>query len=93
MVKLSSLSTNQIKRIANRIAKCVGHAKVVRRMVEEGRDCSEVLIQLSAVRGEVTSAGKEILKDYMETLFEEATAEQDPNKIQELSKVVEYFLE
>ena len=38
------------KAVLNRLARAIGHLESVKKMVEDGRDCSEVLIQLSAVR-------------------------------------------
>ena len=38
------------KAVLNRLARAAGHLEKVRRMVEEGHDCSEVLVQLAAVR-------------------------------------------
>ena len=45
----------EIKKIVNRIARSIGHLESVKRMVEDGRDCSDVLIQLSAVEAELNS--------------------------------------
>ena len=39
----------QTKAVLNRLSRAIGHMESIKRMVEEGRDCSEVLIQLSAV--------------------------------------------
>ena len=36
--------------VINRLSRAIGHLEKVKRMVEEGHDCSEVLIQLAAVR-------------------------------------------
>ena len=58
--------TRYDKAMVNRIARATGHLKMVRDMVEQARDCSEVLIQLAAVKSAVNGAGKEILKQYME---------------------------
>lgn len=38
------------KAVLNRLSRAIGHLEKVKRMVEEGHDCSEVLIQLAAVR-------------------------------------------
>jgi DNA-binding FrmR family transcriptional regulator len=38
------------KAVINRLSRAIGHLTAVRGMVEQGRDCSEVLIQLAAVR-------------------------------------------
>ena len=36
------------KAVVNRLARAIGHLEKVKRMVEEGHDCSEVLVQLAA---------------------------------------------
>ena len=35
------------KAVVNRLARAIGHLDKVKRMVEEGYDCSEVLVQLA----------------------------------------------
>ena len=40
----------QTKAVVNRLARAIGHLESVKRMVEDGRDCTDVLIQLAAVR-------------------------------------------
>ena len=47
--------TKYDKSMVNRLARATGHLKSIRGMVEEGRDCSEVLIQLAAVRSAVNA--------------------------------------
>ena len=45
------------KAVLNRLSRAIGHLESIKRMVEDGRDCSEVLIQLSiAADGRVTDA-------------------------------------
>ena len=39
----------QTKAVLNRMSRLIGHMESIKKMVENGRDCSEVLIQLSAV--------------------------------------------
>ena len=39
--------TKYDKAMVNRLARATGHLKMVKQMVEDGRDCSEVLIQLA----------------------------------------------
>ena len=38
-------SHEHTKAVLNRMARLIGHMQSIRRMVEEGRDCSEVLVQ------------------------------------------------
>ena len=35
----------QTKKISNRLARAIGHLESIKKMVEDDRDCSEVLIQ------------------------------------------------
>ncbi len=44
-------------------------------MVEAGRDCSEVLIQVAAARAALDQAGRLILEDHMEHCILEAVEE------------------
>ena len=54
VVKHSHTHTHEnTKAVINRLSRAIGHLESIRRMVEEGRDCSEVLIQLSAVKSAI----------------------------------------
>ena len=46
------------KAVLNRLSRAIGHLESIRRMVEDGRDCSEVLVQLSAVKSGMESKRK-----------------------------------
>ena len=56
----------QTKKISNRLARAIGHLESIKKMVEDDRDCSEVLIQLSAVRSAINNIGKVILQDHIQ---------------------------
>jgi uncharacterized protein with FMN-binding domain len=57
-------------------------------MVENGRDCSEVLIQLSAVIAALNKAGKLILEDHIETCIVDAVQSNDQKPIEDLKKAI-----
>lgn len=61
-------------------------------MVESGRDCSEVLIQLSAVKAAINNTGKVILKDHMEHCIVHAIEEGDNQAIEELNEAIDKFI-
>ena len=44
--------------VLNRLSRAIGHLQSVKRMVEEGRDCSEVLVQIAAVRSAIDNTGR-----------------------------------
>ena len=82
----------QTKAILNRMAKLIGHLEATKKMIEDGRDCSEVLIQLSAVDAALRAVGRIILKDHLEHCIVEAVKEGDRSAIDELNKAIEQFL-
>ena len=57
--------------VANRIARTIGHVKLVKNMVSAGADCTDVLIQLAAVRGQLDSICSSIMAQYAEQFAEE----------------------
>ena len=45
------------KAVLNRLSRAIGHLESVKKMVERGEDCADVLIQLAAVRAALNSTG------------------------------------
>lgn len=78
--------------VSNRLARAIGHLEAVRRMVEDGRDCSEVLIQLAAVRSALASASRIILKDHIKHCIVDAVEEHDQSAIEELERAIDRLL-
>ena len=68
-----------------------GHLDSVRRMVERGDDCADVLIQLSAVISALNSTAKVILKDHMEHCILDAVEDGDHEALQRLSDAIDRF--
>ena len=85
-------SHTQTKAIINRLSRAIGHMESVKRMVEDGRDCSEVLIQLAAVRSAIVNTAKLILKDHIENCVVDAVESKDHAALDELNKAIERFL-
>ena len=56
----------ETKAVLNRMSKIIGHMEAVKTMVENGRDCSEVLIQLAAVKSAIGGVSRVILKDHID---------------------------
>ena len=61
-------------------------------MVEDGRDCSEVLIQLSAVKSAINNTGKIILQDHIEHCIVDAVEHGDKDAIKELERAIDRFM-
>ena len=85
-------SHKNTKAVINRLAKAIGHLEKVKRMVENGEDCSDVLIQLSAVRSAINNTGKIILQDHIENCLVDAVESGDTQAVKELNEAIERFI-
>lgn len=87
-----SHSHQNTKSVLHRLSRASGHLESVKRMVEDGRDCSEVLLQLSAVIAALNNTGKVILKDHIEHCIVDAVESGDEKAIENLNKAIDRFV-
>ena len=80
------------KAVLNRMSRAIGHMESIKRMIEDGRDCSEVLIQLSAVKSAINNTGKIILQDHIEHCIVDAVEHGDKDAIKELEIAIDRFM-
>jgi len=80
------------KAVLNRLSRAIGHLESVKKMVEDGRDCSEVLVQIAAVRSAINNIGKVILQDHMRHCIVEAVEEGDEATIENLCQAIDKFV-
>lgn len=80
------------KAVTNRLSKAIGHLEAVKRMVERDEDCSDVLIQLAAVRSAINNTGKVILKNHINHCIVEAVEQQDQDAIRLLNEAIDKFV-
>lgn len=80
------------KAVSNRLARAIGHLESVKRMVDQGEDCSQVLIQLAAVRSAITNAGKVLLMDHLNHCIVDAVEQGDMQMIEELNEAIKKFI-
>lgn len=77
------------KAVINRLARAIGHLEKVKRMVENGEDCSEVLVQLAAVNSALHNTGKVILIDHMRHCMVDAVMAGDEEAINDLCEAID----
>ena len=81
------------KQVVNRLARIEGQVRSVKNMVSEGRDCSEVLLQIAAVRKALDSTAKVVLKDHLEhCLFHAIENKEDQTFLQDLQKALDHYI-
>ena len=82
----------QRQAVVHRIARATGHLNAVKKMVEDDRDCSDVLIQLAAVQSALNSVSRIILKDHIEHCIVDAVEENDEEAIERLNKAIDRMI-
>ena len=78
--------------VLNRLSRAIGHLQSVKRMVEDGRDCPDVLIQIAAVRAAIDNTGKIILQDHLRHCIVDAARNNDQAAIDDLCKAIEKYM-
>jgi DNA-binding FrmR family transcriptional regulator len=91
-VHTHSHDPEDMRKIVNRISKIVGHMEAVKRMIEEGEDCPDVIIQLAAVKAAVNSVGRLMIKEHMEHCIVDAIEEKDDEALQKLNDAIDRFI-
>lgn len=85
-------SHEHTKEVSNRLARAIGHLQKVKQMVENGDDCSDVLIQLAAVKSALNNTGKVILKDHLDHCIVHAVEKGDTAMLVEFNKAIDKFV-
>ncbi len=80
------------KAVLNRLSRAIGHLNSVKGMVERGQDCSEVLIQLAAVRSAINGICEVILQDHIDHCIVDAVQTGDMEAIEELNKAIKQLM-
>ncbi len=75
----------------NRLATIEGHIRGVRQMIADGKDCSDVLLQLSAIESAVQKMSKAILKNHIEHCVKDSVASGDYSSLDRLNEVLDKY--
>jgi DNA-binding FrmR family transcriptional regulator len=85
-------SAEEKKAVINRLSKAAGHIEAIKRMVDGDEDCSQILIQLAAVRAAINNTGNLVLKNHINHCIVEAVREEDDRAICELNEAIDKFM-
>jgi DNA-binding FrmR family transcriptional regulator len=79
--------------VINRLARIEGHVRAVKRMVEAGTPCPEVLVQIAAVRSALNSVGRVILEDHLKSCMVDAVKSGDfEDAYRDLEQSLHHFI-
>ena len=83
------LTPEQTSRLLNRLLRIEGQARGLRQMIEEGRSCEEVFVQLSATKAALDRVGILLISETMRSCLHADEAEDSNEAIQ---RALETFL-
>ncbi|WP_104119101.1 metal-sensitive transcriptional regulator [Arthrobacter sp. B1805] len=78
------LDTTELTPVINRLKRATGQLTAVTRMLEEGRDCKDVVTQLAAVSKALDRAGFAIISSGLEQCMAEGGNAMDKKDLEKL---------
>ena len=80
------------KALDTRLATVEGSIAAIRRMMDDGRPCEELLLQLKAAESSINKISKLILKDHFEHCVKEGIQSGDENAIESFSNILDKYM-
>ena len=82
-----------LRNIINRLSRIEGHIRGIKTMVNEGRPCPEVLVQIAAIRGAIVRVARIIFDEHLSSCITRAADEGNiESEIEELKSALDRFL-
>lgn len=81
---MTEANKRDIDKLLQRMRRIEGQARGVQRMLEEGRDCEEIIQQLVAMRAALSKAAMAIIGEHLEICL--LRGDQDPEEALERAK-------
>lgn len=78
--------------VINRLSRIEGHVRAIKRMVEEGKPCPDVLIQLAAIRAAVQKTAQVVLEDHVQSCFNKAAAKDSDEDWRSLKEALDKYI-
>lgn len=72
--------------ITNRLKTISGHINGVIRMIEDGRDCHEILHQLQAIKSSLATCNVAVIENYLQECL--SMSEENQKEVQQLLKMM-----
>jgi DNA-binding FrmR family transcriptional regulator len=83
----------QRKNVRDRLVRAEGHIRGIIKMIDEEKECPDILIQIGAVKAAIEKAGAIILEDHIEHCLIEAVKSGDvETQLQELKTALQKLI-
>jgi DNA-binding FrmR family transcriptional regulator len=72
------------KKLLNRLRRIEGQVRGLQKMIDEERECNDILTQMSAITGALHKTGEEIVRSYTKTCIMEYDKSGDETLLEDL---------
>ena len=86
------MASHYDKSLDNRLAAVEGQISAVRRMLAEGRNCEDLLLQLSAAESSINKAAKIILKDHLNHCVKESIEQGETDILDHFNSILDKYI-
>ena len=80
------------KDVLNRLATIGGHIDGVKKMINDNRNCEEVLVQLLAIESSINKLGKNILKNHLNVCVKQGIKEGNTQVLDTFGNLLDRYL-
>ncbi len=84
---MTTIPAAEVKSITNRLRRAQGQLGAVLAMIDEGRDCREIVTQLSAASSAIDRAGFAIIASALKECLRDGENGGDPVEVADLEKL------
>jgi DNA-binding FrmR family transcriptional regulator len=84
---MTTIPADEAKKIANRLRRAQGQLGAVLAMIEDGRDCRDIVTQLSAASSAIDRAGFAIIASALKECLRDGENGGDPVEVADLEKL------
>ena len=78
----------EVRNMKSRLHRMVGQLNGIEKMLDEGRYCGDILIQISAIESALQALGYMVLQDHLETCVREKVKEDDEEVMKEVLTLI-----
>lgn len=81
------------RQLINRLNRIEGQVKGIKKMIEEGQNCAEILMQVAAVKAAINKVGTMVFQTHFRSCLEAAVEEQqDMDFVDELMNLLGKYI-
>ncbi|MBA4247195.1 MAG: cytoplasmic protein [Microbacterium sp.] len=84
---MTTIPASEVKSITNRLRRAQGQLGAVLTMIDEGRDCRDIVTQLSAASSAIDRAGFAIIASALKECLRDGENGGDPVEVADLEKL------